>query len=29
MQTFENILPSLLLLFVGIWLASHIMLDNQ
>lgn len=29
MQTFENILPSLLLLFVGIWLARHIMLDNQ
>lgn len=29
MQTFENILLSLLLLFVGIWLASHIMLDNQ
>lgn len=29
MQTFENILLSLFLLFVGIWLANHIMLDNQ
>lgn len=29
MQTFENILLSLFLLFVGIRLANHIILDNQ